>query len=109
MMTVKERFARMYAHKEADRVPIIDSPWAGTIRRWQREGMPADADWRDWFGVDKTASIGVDITPQYPRTMLSEDDTSYTFISEWGVTMRYEKGLDTTPEFLDYKVTTPEA
>ena len=109
MMTVKERFARMYAHKEADRVPIIDSPWAGTIRRWQREGMPADADWRDWFGVDKIASIGVDITPQYPRTVLSEDDKSYTFISEWGVTMRYEKGLDTTPEFLDYKVTTPDA
>ena len=28
-----ERFKRMYEHKEADRVPIIDSPWQGTLRR----------------------------------------------------------------------------
>ena len=70
MMTVKERFARMYAHKEADRVPIIDSPWAGTIRRWQNEGMPKDVDWTDYFGMDKIASIGVDITPRFERKIL---------------------------------------
>ena len=45
-MTSRERFARMYAHKEADRVPITDIPWQGTISRWRREGMPAGADWR---------------------------------------------------------------
>ena len=39
MMTTWERFKRTYEHKEADRVPIIDGPWRGTIRRWQREGM----------------------------------------------------------------------
>jgi uroporphyrinogen decarboxylase len=33
MMTSEERFARMFEHREADRVPIIDSPWAGTLRR----------------------------------------------------------------------------
>lgn len=26
-MTSKERVSRMYAHKEADRIPIIDSSW----------------------------------------------------------------------------------
>ena len=52
-MTSRERFARMYAHKEADRVPITDIPWQGTISRWRREGMPAGADWREYFGVDK--------------------------------------------------------
>ena len=64
-MTTKERFIRMYEHREADRVPIFDSPWAGTVARWIREGMPEGADWRDYFGVDKVASIGVDITPRY--------------------------------------------
>ena len=57
-MTTKERFLRMYEHREADRVPIIDSPWAGTIRRWQNEGMPQGVAWEDFFGVDKTAEIG---------------------------------------------------
>jgi len=44
-LTTKERFQRMYDRKEADRVPIIDVPWAGTLARWKREGMPADMDW----------------------------------------------------------------
>ncbi|WP_166542594.1 hypothetical protein [Acutalibacter sp. 1XD8-36] len=45
-MTTKERFERIYQHKEADRVPVFDSPWAGTIARWEREGMPKGVDWR---------------------------------------------------------------
>ena len=36
-MLSRERIARMYEHREADRVPIIDSPWSGTVRRWERE------------------------------------------------------------------------
>jgi uroporphyrinogen decarboxylase len=30
-MTSKERILRMFEHKDADRVPITDSPWAGTL------------------------------------------------------------------------------
>ena len=59
-----ERFKRMYEHREADRIPIIDNPWTGTIRRWRNEGMPADADWRDYFGVDKQSVINVVSSPR---------------------------------------------
>ena len=38
-MNTHERFARMYAHQEADRVPMMDSPWDTTIERWRREGL----------------------------------------------------------------------
>jgi hypothetical protein len=38
-MTSRERYARIFAHQEADRVPVIDGPWDATIERWQREGM----------------------------------------------------------------------
>ena len=58
-LTSRERFARMYAHQEADRVPIVDGPWSATIERWRREGMPADADYVDFFGLDRCAHIGV--------------------------------------------------
>ena len=54
-MSSKERIMRMYRHEEADRVPIMDVPWAGTIRRWHREGMPEGVDWIDYFDLDKTA------------------------------------------------------
>ena len=33
MMTTHERFTRMYEHREADRIPIFDSPWSETIDR----------------------------------------------------------------------------
>ena len=107
-MTTKERFMRMFQHKEADRVPIIDSPWNGTFERWHREGLPRDVDWTDYFGIDKTASIGVDITPRYEQKVLEETDEYKIYTSSWGVTMKSFKHQDSTPEFLDYKVTTPE-
>ena len=108
-MTTKERVARMYEHRDADRVPIHDHPWAGTLARWQREGMPKDADWRDFFGVDKLQSIGVDITPQYEETVLEETPAYRIVTSAWGVTMKHFNEADSTPEFIDYKVKTPEA
>lgn len=107
-MTTRERFARMYEHREADRVPIIDSPWAGTISRWTREGMPAGADWREFFGVDKVEGIGADITPRYENKVIEETDRYVISTSSWGVTMKHFKEEDSTPEFLDFTVVTPE-
>ena len=108
-MTTKERFLRAFRHEEADRVPITDSPWNGTLARWRREGMPANADWREYFGADKVETIGVDISPRYPEKILEETDRYVISTSPWGVTMKQFKHEDSTPEFLDYKVTTPEA
>lgn len=105
-MTTKERVFRIFSHKEADRVPILDSPWQGTIRRWKKEGMPENIDWQDYFEVDKYAAIGVNISPRYPIKRISEDERSYVETSDWGVTMRHFKEEDSTPEFLDYKVVT---
>ena len=108
-MTSKERFTRMYEHKEADRVPVFDSPWAGTIARWEKEGMPVGMDWRDYFDVDKVASIGVDISPRYEYQVLEETDHYIIHTNQWGVTIREFKDADSTPEFLDFTVTTPQA
>ena len=63
-MSTYERFKRMFEHKEADRVPIYDSPWEGTIRRWHREGMPEGVSYVDYFDLDKIAHISVDNSPR---------------------------------------------
>ena len=108
-MDTHERFARIYAHQEADRIPIIDSPWAGTLRRWRREGMPAGMDWEDYLGVDKIACIGVDISPKYEVKVL-EDTPRYQIVTTpWGVTLKNFKEEDSTPQFLDYKVMDEES
>jgi len=108
-MTSRERIQRMYEHREADRVPILDDPWAGTVRRWRREGMPIDVEWQDYFGADRMGTVQVDITPRYEEKILEENDRWYIATSQRGVTMRHFKEEDSTPEFLDFTVTNPSA
>ena len=58
----RERFKRMFEHREADRVPMLGSPWSTTIERWRSEGMPEDADFSTYFGFDRIAGMGVDVS-----------------------------------------------
>jgi uroporphyrinogen decarboxylase len=105
-LTSHERFARMYAHQDADRIPIIDSPWEATVERWQHEGMPSGVNYVDYFELDRFVSPRLtDNSPRYPARVLSETETDVTFTSEWGVTMRQWKHAASTPEFLDFTIT----
>ena len=104
-MTSHERFKRMYEHREADRVPIIDSPWEATIERWRREGMPEDVYFTNFFGLDHVAHIGVDISPRYEAKVIEETETYTISTTPYGVTLRTWKHAASTPEFLDFTVT----
>ena len=104
LMTSRERFLRMYQHKEADRIPILDSPWNSTIERWQREGMPKNVDWCDYFGLDKVGFIGVDNSPRYERIVLEETDDYIIRTTEWGATLKNWKHKGSVPEFLDFRI-----
>ena len=106
-MTTHERYARMFAHQEADRIPIVDEPWEGTLARWRQEGMPAGVDWRDFFGVDKVETVMLDISPRYEIRTLEETETHTIATTPWGVTLKQFKKLDSTPEFLDYTIVDP--
>jgi len=103
-MTSRERFARMYAHQEADRVPIIDNPWPATIERWHREGMPEDVSFVDFFGLDHVATIRVDNSPRYEVKIVEEKDEYRVHTTRWGATLRNWKHAASTPEFLDHTV-----
>lgn len=104
-MTTKERFTRIFRKEEADRIPIIDQPWQGTLLRWQRERMPAGIAWEDYFGVDKLGQVYGDFSPRYPVKILEETDEYVISTTGWGVTLKNFKIPDSTPEFLDFKVT----
>lgn len=103
-MTSQERFARMYDHREADRVPILDHPWGATVERWRREGMPADANWVDYFGLDHVANIGVDSSPRYEHKVLEDTDEYRVVKTAWGATLRDFKHQASAPEFLDFTI-----
>jgi uroporphyrinogen decarboxylase len=108
-MTSHDRFQRMFEHREADRIPIIDSPWGATIERWQREGMPKDVNYVDYFGLDHVVGIGADNSPRYEEKVLEETETHKTYTSKWGVTMKQWKHAASTPEFLDFTIVDPDS
>lgn len=107
-MTTHERFTRMFAHQEADRVPMQDIPWDATVERWHREGLPEGVSYVDYFDLDKVHSIHVDITPRYAQEVIEETE-EYTIVhTAWGATMKNWKHIASTPEFLDFDITGPE-
>jgi uroporphyrinogen decarboxylase len=108
-LTSHERFKRMFEHRQADRVPIIDSPWAGTIRRWRREGMPEGVPFWQFFDIDHVGVIGTDTSPRYPIRTVEETDEYRTVTTRWGGTQKEWKQDDSTPEFLEFTITGPEA
>ena len=103
-LTSRERFQRMYDHREADRIPVADYAWPATVERWQREGLPKDKDWCEYFGIDRTGSISVDNSPRYPVSTIEETEEYHTRTSVWGTTLKTWKHAASTPEFLDYTV-----
>jgi uroporphyrinogen decarboxylase len=97
----------MFAHKEADRIPIIDSPWGDTIARWQREGMPSDMSFVDYFGLDKVAGIGGDNGPRWPGRRVEETDDYVIDTTSWGVTLKNLKSTS-VPQYLDFRIKDPD-
>jgi len=108
-MTTHERMTRMYAHQEADRIPVTDSPWGATIERWQREGMPENVSYVDFFGLDKIAHIHVDNSPRYSFEIIEETEDYVINTTAWGATLKNWKHIASTPEFLDFKIDGPDA
>lgn len=104
-LTSRERFQRMFEHREADRVPILDSPWSATIERWRREGLPPNMSYVEYFDLDRVAGIHVDISPRYPVRTLEETDTYTIRTTPWGVTLKNWKHIASTPEFLAFTIT----
>ncbi len=108
-LTDRQRMTLVFDHQEPDRVPIIDEPWAGTISRWKREGMPEDTDYRDYFGIDKKFQLSVDNSPRYEAKTISNDGVSYIYTTPWGTTEQKLIGEDTTPRYLERRITTSKA
>jgi uroporphyrinogen decarboxylase len=108
-MTTRERMSRMFAHQEADRIPITDSPWRSTIDRWHREGMPEGVSFTDYFGLDRFESIRVDTSPRYPVGVVSETDEYVVATTAWGATQKSFKKRTSSVDFLDYVIKDPDA
>ncbi|MCL1887302.1 MAG: hypothetical protein FWF96_00315 [Kiritimatiellaeota bacterium] len=103
-MTTHERYKRMYEHRDADRVPVIENPWAATIERWRREGLPENVPFTEYFDLDPIDCIFIDNSPRYEWRLVEETDAYTIVTSNWGVTLRNWKHAASTPEYIDFKI-----
>ena len=65
-----------------------------TIECWQQQGLPADADLLDYFGLDKVASMGggpYGFKPAFEEVVLSEDEETRVIRDGKGITQRIFK------------------
>lgn len=108
-LTDRQRMQLVFDHQEPDRIPVMDQPWEGTIRRWRSEGMPEDVDYRDYFGIDKHFALGMDNSPQYEEKELYNDGVSHVYTTRWGTVEKKLIGEDTTPQYLERRITTSAA
>ena len=70
---------------------MLGGPWGSTIERWQREGLPANADFADYFGLDHIVSVGGDNSLQLLEMIWAK---GYTFDAlSWPDDMGYRNGL----------------
>jgi uroporphyrinogen decarboxylase len=106
-MDDRERVLRALNHQEADRIALWDSPWETTVERWHREGLPADVSPQDYFGYG-VGSVGGDMTLRLPSEVLEETDEHKIERDADGAVTRMWKGKVSTPELIDYAITSAE-
>ncbi|MGQ9631272.1 MAG: uroporphyrinogen decarboxylase family protein [bacterium] len=100
-MTSRERVLAALNHEEADKIPIHDSPWLATIKRWRGEGLPSDISPAEYFDYE-IVCFGADTTPRFPVKVVEEDEEYIVTTTPFGGLRRNHKDYSTTPEIIDY-------
>jgi len=104
-MTSRERVLAALNHREADRIPIDDSPWFTTVRRWHQEGLPADMSPAQYFGYEFSGVSG-DTSLRLPTEIVEETDEYTVTWNSNGALRKNWKHATSTPECLDFRIKT---
>lgn len=106
-MTSRERVLRALNHQIPDRVPIQDSPWAATEKRWRKEGLPEDISSGEYFGYE-FAFFGADLSPRFPVKVIERNEEYIITTTPQGGVRKNHRDYSTTPEIIDYPVKTKD-
>lgn len=96
----------------ADRVGVEDHPWADTLRKWVKQGMPADAQGN---AVDVVEHFGFDMADtggwfdwhakRGVEEILEETDEWKVVRNGSGAALKWWKNKSGTPEHIDFLMT----
>ena len=108
-LTNRERFIRLMRGDPIDRAPFFPcfGPWPQTLARWQREGLPKDADWREIVGFDGALRHKLPVnafwSPPFEEEVIEEAGETQVILDVRGVTKRVRDG-GWSIEFLSHPV-----
>lgn len=106
-MNSRERIKAILAFQESDRIGKTDAYWEDTLTRWHGEGLPPDADVKDYFDFD-IEPIYLDASLRMPEKLL-EDTAEYTIREDkLGYTAKQWKGKSGALGYLDHVIKTRE-
>ena len=103
----RERVLLAIDHKEADRIAVHDSPWGTTEARWHKEGLPEGVSSTDYFGFEFRGAW-LDNSLQLETRVVEETEEWATTTTGDGATWRNWKARSSTPELLDFSITSRE-
>jgi len=105
-VTNRELWLNIMHYGEFDRLPVIHwAGWQETRERWIREGMPADADERQFLNAEPHwtfVGVNVSLYPAFDEEILEDTDEYRIFRDRDGVVQKDWKNRSCIPQYTDY-------
>ena len=102
-MDSRERMLKALRREQPDRVPIHDSLWQETIRRWQQQGLPVEIPPADYFNYE-LVSIGVDQSPMFEVKTVHKDEQYIIETTPYGGVRKNFRTYASTPEIIEWGI-----
>jgi len=107
MYTSYDRIKAALEHRTLDRIPMTESIWPDTIKRWHKEGLPEDKDVMDFLGLDVICGIHPfddGLSDAFPYIVYEETEEYKVDRNCYGVKVKYWKNRYATHIELDHAV-----
>jgi len=105
-MNDRERFLAAMHYEPRDRCPVMDFGfWNDTLDRWRREGLPADVEPDDFFGMDRqwqTAPIEPGLCPCFESKVIEDRGDTQVVVQADGAYALIRPDRGSIPHYLDW-------
>ena len=111
-MTHREQFNNIMNYGPCDRMPVVHwAQWGETHARWVSEGLPADKNVNEFFGVPGIwtgAWYDNALFPKFEWKLIEDRGDSHVFQDQTGVICQAWKKSSNIPHYMDFTLKTPQ-